>query len=234
LISSLGGGANEHGQNVCPLTPAVAALQISRSVSSPVRSFLFLCKLQFHVCDFVHDFAEVVMVEFKNNLHRHVAQDWRHCSSFGAARRLDRALFLKLAEGQWINARDNLALVGPSGVGKSWLACATGQKACRDNLPSSIIAGRSSAKIFRSRAAMGSRVLSNPSAAPISWSSTTSASSRSMPAPATISRKSLRNGMDADRRSLHPNFPWPHGMRSAAIAPTPTRSWTASCTTRIA
>ena len=52
---------------------------------------------------------------------------------YRAARGLDRALFLKLAEGDWIDAHDNLALVGPSGVGKSWLACAIGQKACRDN-----------------------------------------------------------------------------------------------------
>jgi DNA replication protein DnaC len=52
---------------------------------------------------------------------------------YRAARGLDRALFQKLAEGQWIDAHDNLALVGPSGVGKSWLACAIGHKACRDN-----------------------------------------------------------------------------------------------------
>lgn len=52
---------------------------------------------------------------------------------YRAARGLDRALFQKLAEGSWIDAHDNLALVGPSGVGKSWLACAIGQKACRDN-----------------------------------------------------------------------------------------------------
>jgi DNA replication protein DnaC len=48
-------------------------------------------------------------------------------------RALDRALFQKLADGAWIDAHDNLALVGPSGVGKSWLACAIGHKACRDN-----------------------------------------------------------------------------------------------------
>ncbi len=52
---------------------------------------------------------------------------------YRAARGLDRALFQKLSEGDWIDAHDNLALVGPSGVGKSWLACAIGQKACRDN-----------------------------------------------------------------------------------------------------
>ena len=52
---------------------------------------------------------------------------------YRATRGLDRALFQKLSEGDWIDAHDNLALVGPSGVGKSWLACAIGQKACRDN-----------------------------------------------------------------------------------------------------
>jgi len=48
-------------------------------------------------------------------------------------RGLDRALFQKLVEGEWINAHDNLALIGPTGVGKSWLASALGHKACRDN-----------------------------------------------------------------------------------------------------
>ncbi len=52
---------------------------------------------------------------------------------YRAARGLDRALFQTLAEGKWIDDHDNLAFVGPSGTGKSWLACAIGQKACRDN-----------------------------------------------------------------------------------------------------
>jgi hypothetical protein len=31
------------------------------------------------------------------------------------------------------DAHDNLVINGPTGVGKSWLACALGHKACRDN-----------------------------------------------------------------------------------------------------
>src|SRR5690242_15345569 len=52
---------------------------------------------------------------------------------YRAPRSLDRALFQKLTNGEWIDAHDNLILCGPTGVGKSWLACALGHKACRDN-----------------------------------------------------------------------------------------------------
>ena len=48
-------------------------------------------------------------------------------------RGLDRRLFHKLLKGDWIDAHENLAIIGPTGVGKSWLACALGHKACRDN-----------------------------------------------------------------------------------------------------
>jgi DNA replication protein DnaC len=50
-----------------------------------------------------------------------------------APRRLDRALFQKLAAGDWIDRKQNLLVIGPTGVGKSWIACALGHKACRDN-----------------------------------------------------------------------------------------------------
>jgi DNA replication protein DnaC len=52
---------------------------------------------------------------------------------YRAARGLDRALFQKLVTGDWIDAHDNLIVCGPTGVGKSWLACALGHKACRDD-----------------------------------------------------------------------------------------------------
>jgi DNA replication protein DnaC len=48
--------------------------------------------------------------------------DWR------SSRGLDRPLFQTLAMGGWIEAAENLIIDGPTGVGKSWLACALGQK----------------------------------------------------------------------------------------------------------
>src|SRR3954462_5119981 len=50
-------------------------------------------------------------------------------------RGLDRSLLTMLAEGSWIDDHANLLNCGPSGVGKSWLASALGNKACRDNRP---------------------------------------------------------------------------------------------------
>jgi DNA replication protein DnaC len=39
-----------------------------------------------------------------------------------------------LAGCDWIRERRHCLLTGPAGVGKSWLACALGYKACRENL----------------------------------------------------------------------------------------------------
>jgi DNA replication protein DnaC len=51
---------------------------------------------------------------------------------FRAHRGLDRALFLNLATCQWIRDHHLLVVTGPTGIGKSWLACALGHKACRE------------------------------------------------------------------------------------------------------
>jgi len=54
---------------------------------------------------------------------------------YQSPRGLDRALFLKLAACDWIAERRNLLITGAAGLGKSWLACALGQKACRQDIP---------------------------------------------------------------------------------------------------
>ena len=50
-----------------------------------------------------------------------------------APRSLDKGLFQKLVAGDWIERHQNLLIIGQAGVGKSFIACALGHKACRDN-----------------------------------------------------------------------------------------------------
>jgi DNA replication protein DnaC len=50
--------------------------------------------------------------------------DFRH------KRGLDKSLVMSLAGGEWIRGRQNLIITGPTGVGKTYLACALVHKAC--------------------------------------------------------------------------------------------------------
>jgi len=51
--------------------------------------------------------------------------DFRH------PRGLDKSVIMQLASGQWIKEANNLLIVGPTGVGKTYLACALAHKACQ-------------------------------------------------------------------------------------------------------
>jgi DNA replication protein DnaC len=51
--------------------------------------------------------------------------DFRH------PRGLDKSLVMQLASGQWIKEANNLLIIGPTGVGKTYLACALAHKACQ-------------------------------------------------------------------------------------------------------
>jgi len=56
--------------------------------------------------------------------------DFRH------PRDLDRSVLLSLAACQWIRNRRNCLITGPTGVGKTFLACALAQKSCREGFSS--------------------------------------------------------------------------------------------------
>ena len=51
---------------------------------------------------------------------------------YRSARGLDKALILQLAGCRWIHEGLNLILNGPTGVGKTWIACALAHKACQE------------------------------------------------------------------------------------------------------
>ena len=52
-----------------------------------------------------------------------------------AARGLDRAVITSLATSVWLQRTRNVIIEGPTGVGKTWLACALAQHACRQGFP---------------------------------------------------------------------------------------------------
>ena len=76
-----------------------------------------------------HDRRLRARLRYARLRHQAVVED----VDYRAARGLDRTLFQTLVGGRWIDEAQNLIIEGPTGVGKSWLACALGHKACRDN-----------------------------------------------------------------------------------------------------
>lgn len=49
----------------------------------------------------------------------------------GTARGLNRTAFTQLALSRWVEQGLTVSIIGPTGSGKSWLACALAQQACR-------------------------------------------------------------------------------------------------------
>jgi DNA replication protein DnaC len=51
-------------------------------------------------------------------------------------RGIDKSVILRLSSCDWIKQAQNIIIVGPTGVGKTYLACALANRACRSGYPS--------------------------------------------------------------------------------------------------
>jgi DNA replication protein DnaC len=79
---------------------------------------------------------------------------------YSARRELDRAVIRQLATCRWVREHHNVLISGPTGAGKSYVACALAQQACRTSSSSPTPTAPT-------------RVCSPASSASTSWSSTT-------------------------------------------------------------
>jgi len=55
---------------------------------------------------------------------------------FRTPRGLDKSVILRLVNADWINKAQNIIISGPTGVGKTYLACALANSACRNSFTS--------------------------------------------------------------------------------------------------
>ena len=53
---------------------------------------------------------------------------------YGHSRGLNKAMVRRLATCQWIDKHQNVILTGPAGVGKTYIACALADQACREGM----------------------------------------------------------------------------------------------------
>jgi len=71
------------------------------------------------------------LVRLLKNAHLKYAQAAIEDIDARAGRGIDRREVMSLALGDWVDAGHSVLITGPTGAGKSWLACALAQYACR-------------------------------------------------------------------------------------------------------
>jgi DNA replication protein DnaC len=64
-----------------------------------------------------------------------VAQACVEDVNYKVTRGLEKSQIAGLADGAWIRRGQNLLVTGPTGCGKTWIACALAHQACRQGLP---------------------------------------------------------------------------------------------------
>ncbi len=94
-------------------------------------------------------FGLLVETEWTAREQRRLVQRLRHAKlrypacledvDFATPRGLVREVVLSLGTGGWIRDHHNLLITGPTGIGKSWLACAFVQSACRQGFSATYV-----------------------------------------------------------------------------------------------
>ncbi|GAG34266.1 unnamed protein product, partial [marine sediment metagenome] len=92
--------------------------------------------------DFDERFGLLVDAEWLDRQNKRLARNLREAKlrlsdaciegiDYPARRKLDKAVIRGLASCTWIHEHHNVVITGPTGVGKTYIACALAQQACR-------------------------------------------------------------------------------------------------------
>ncbi len=149
-----------------------------------------------------------------------------------APRGIDRAFFAKLVDGDWISRKQNLLITGPTGVGKSWIACALGQRHAATIVPCSTIGCQGCSRLWPLPAATDAMLGSLRRYRGSIYSSWMIGALPRLPASsAAISSKSSTIATSVDRPSSPARCRSSIGTRSSPTRPSPMPSSIASSTT---
>jgi len=152
---------------------------------------------------------------------------------YPARRELDKAMIRQLATCRWVEEHHNVILVGATGVGKSFVACALAHQACRKGYRASIGARRASFTSCSWPGPMAPTSACSPSSpASTSSSSMTGDWRRSRSKSAAICSRSWKIATAPARRSSPASCRPPSGTNTSAMRRWPMRSAIGSSTTR--
>ena len=149
-------------------------------------------------------------------------------------RGLDLALITQLATGTWIREGLNCLILGPTGVGKTWIACALAHQACRQGFSTRYLRVPRLFEEWRLAHADGGFPTLMRSLAHTDLLLLDDWGLSSLDAEARRDLLELLETATASApRSLPASCPSRMGMSSSVIPPWPTPSSTGWCTTRI-
>lgn len=149
-------------------------------------------------------------------------------------RGISRELIASLSDCSWVTRHRNIVAQGYCGSGKSWIVCALARQACRNRYRSRYIRVPDLEEEWRQAADKPqgrSRLLKRYSA----YTVLAPGRMAVRPARGTPSAASCSSSWNADTTPAAPcsppNTPKRTGTNDSEAAPTPTPSWTGSCTT---
>ena len=147
---------------------------------------------------------------------------------YRTARGLDKSVIRSLTqESAWVGTHENIFVLGPTGVGKSFVACALAQKACRDGYSALYTRSQSLFAIWQWHGPTAAFATCwRGSAASMSWSSTTGRWLHCLNQSAATSGRSARIATRCDQRYSLRNCRFRAGTSRSAIRRLPTASWT--------